>query len=129
MLFDALFQQVDHEKMHKNTAYAGPIATIGHNTCLMVVSSGFYQSPGSPPLGNVHSIIPAHCCGRQNGQQSWSIFLLSFCLLLPWWPLGQYGVSSCPMVASIGFWGGLGHVASGNAICIAPAYHRGHQNS
>jgi hypothetical protein len=40
---------------------------------------------------------------RQNGQQSWSIFSLLFCLLLPWRPPGQYGASSCPMAASSGF--------------------------
>jgi hypothetical protein len=26
-----------------------------------------------------------------------------FCLLLPWRPPGQYGVSSCPMVMASGF--------------------------
>jgi hypothetical protein len=37
----------------------------------------------------MHSIVPVHCRSHQNGQQSWSIFLSSFCLLLPWWRLGN----------------------------------------
>jgi hypothetical protein len=55
-------------------------------------------------------------------------FLLSFHLLLPWRPLGRYGMSSCPMAASSGFRSSPGHAASGNAICIAPAHPCGHQN-
>jgi hypothetical protein len=47
----------------------------------MAASSGFYQSPGPPTLGNACGIIPAHRCSHQNGQQSWSIFLTSFCFL------------------------------------------------
>jgi hypothetical protein len=95
----------------------------------MVASSGFYQSPGPPPFGNLRSIVPAHCLGHRYGQQIRSIFLLSFCLLLPWQPLGQSRVSSCPMAASSGFLGSPGHAALGDAICIAPAHRRGHQNS
>ncbi len=33
-----------------------------------------------------------------------------------------------PMAASSGFWSSRGHAASGNAVCIAPAHCRGHQN-
>jgi hypothetical protein len=54
--------------------------------------------------------------------------LLLFHLLLPWRPLGQYGASSHPMVASSGFWSSPGHAALGNAICIALAHCHGHQN-
>jgi hypothetical protein len=32
-----------------------------------------------------------------------TFILSSFRLLLPWWPLGRYGVSSRPMAASSGF--------------------------
>jgi hypothetical protein len=39
----------------------------------------------------MHGIIPAHCRGHQISQQSLSIVLLLFCLLLPGRPLGQYG--------------------------------------
>jgi hypothetical protein len=53
-------------------------------------------------------------------------FLLSFCLLLPLLPPGQYGASSCQMAVSSGFPDSPGHVALGNAICIALAHHRGH---
>jgi hypothetical protein len=76
-------------------------STIGCKTCPMVVSSGFYQSPGPPPLSDACSIVLAHCRGHQNGQQSWSIFSLSFQLLLPWQPLGQYGASSHPRQRSL----------------------------
>ncbi len=104
------------------------MASIGHNTCSMVASSGFYQSHGSPLLGDACGIVPAHRRGHQYGQQSWSILLLLFCFLLPWQPLGQYGASSYPMAASSGFRGSPGHAASGNAVCIAPKCSHGHQN-
>jgi hypothetical protein len=53
-------------------------------------------------------------------------FLSLFHLLLPWWPLGQYGAGSCPMVAYSGFPGSPGHAPLGDAVCIAWAHHRGH---
>ncbi len=36
----------------------------------MVVFSGFYESPGPPPSGNVCGIVPPHCNDQQNGHQS-----------------------------------------------------------
>jgi hypothetical protein len=57
-----------------------------------------------------------------------TFFLLSFCLLLPGRPLGRYGASSRLMAASSGFRSSPGHAALGNAICIAPVHHCGHQN-
>jgi hypothetical protein len=49
----------------------------------MAASSGFYQSSGPPPSDNVQSIVPAHCCGHQNGHQSWSFFVvMSFAVAL-----------------------------------------------
>jgi hypothetical protein len=39
----------------------------------------------------------------------------------------QYGASSCPMPVSSGFWSSPGHVALGNALCIATADWHGHQ--
>ncbi len=104
------------------------MASIGRNTCPMVASSGFYQSPEPPPSGDVGGMVPGHRCGYQNGQQSWSIYLLSFCLLLPWQPLGEYEVSSRLMVASSGFQSSPGHATLGNAIFIALAHRHGHQN-
>ncbi len=123
-----LFLRVDNEKTRKKPLYACLMASIGHNTHPMAASSGFYQSPGPPPSGNVRGMVPAYCCSHQNGQQSWSIFLLSFCLLLPLRPLGRYGVNSCSMAASSGFWSSPGHAALGKAICIAPAHRHGHKN-
>jgi hypothetical protein len=55
-------------------------------------------------------------------------YLSSFCLLLPWRPMGQYGASSCLMAASSGFWSSPGHAALGNALGVAPADRHGHQN-
>ncbi len=123
-----LFLQVDDEKTCKKLVYACLMVSIGHNTHPVTASSGLYQSPGPPPLGNTWGLVPALCHGNQNGQQSWSIFLSSFCLLLPWQPLGQYRASSCPMAASSGFRSSPGHAALGNAVCIAPAHCHGHQN-
>ncbi len=92
--------------MMKNLKKNGVGVTICNycrNSCPMVALSGLYQSPAPPPLGNARSIVPVHCHGDQNGQQSWSIFSLLFCLLLPWQPPGQYGESSHPMAATSGF--------------------------
>ncbi len=35
----------------------------------MAAFSGFYESPGPPPSGNVHGIAPSHCHCYQNGQR------------------------------------------------------------
>ncbi len=78
-----LFLQVDDEKTWKKQAYAWPIATIGRNTCPMVASSGFYQSPAPPSLGDACGIVPAHLRGSQNGQQSWPIITLFFVCCCP----------------------------------------------
>jgi hypothetical protein len=91
----------------------------------MAAFSGIYQSPKPLLLGNVHGVVPAHHRGHQNGKSFWYIILLSFCLLLPWWPLGQYGASSRLMAASSGFWSSPGHAALGNALCVAPADRHG----
>ncbi len=123
-----LFLRVDNEQTWKNPAYAWRIATIGRNTYPMAASSGFYQSPGPPPLGDARSIVPAHHPSHQNDQQSWCIFSSLFCLLLPWWPPGWYGASSCPMVAPRGFQCSPGHAALGNMSSIAPTHPHGHQN-
>ncbi len=66
--------------------------------------------------------------GHQNGQLCRCICWLLFVCLLPWQPLGRYGASSCLMPASSGFWNSPRHAPSGDAICIAPACRRGHQN-
>ncbi len=84
--------------------------------------------PWTSSIGGCAGIVPAHRRGHQNGQKSWSIYLLLFYLLLTWRPLGQYGASSPLMAASSGFQSSPGHAASGDAICIAPAHCHGHQN-
>ncbi len=73
-----------------------------------------------------------YCTGALPRPSKWpsklAHFLSSCCLLLPWQPLGQYGVISHPMAASSGFPNSPGHAPLGNAICIAPVHRHGHQN-
>jgi hypothetical protein len=45
----------------------------------MVAFSGFYESHEPHPLGNAHSIVPPHCDGHRNGQQSW--YMLHRCFV------------------------------------------------
>ena len=47
-------------------AAAGAIRAI---SLPMVAFTGFYESPGPPPSGNVHGIAPSHCHCYQNGQR------------------------------------------------------------
>ena len=54
-------------------------------------------------------------------------FCIVFCLLSPWWPPGQYGASSCPVVAFSGFYESPGPPSSGNARGIAPSHRHGYQ--
>ncbi len=72
-------------------------------------------------------IIPVHCHGQRNGQQSRCFFII-ICCMGPWWPLGQYGVISCLMAASRGFGYSPGHAALGDVGGIAPTPLHGHQN-
>jgi hypothetical protein len=51
-----------------------------------------------------------------------------FVLLLPWQPPGQYGASSCLMVASRGFRCSPGHDALGDMSSLAATHLHGHQN-
>jgi hypothetical protein len=76
----------------------------------------------------ITNYVPAHCHGHQNGHLCRCICRLLFVCLLPWRLLGRYVASNCPMAASSGFRSSPGHAASGDAIYIAPAHHRGHQN-
>ena len=49
----------------------------------MVAFSGFYESHGPTPLGNVCGIVPAHRHGHRNGQQSGLILHLCFVCCRP----------------------------------------------
>jgi hypothetical protein len=69
----------------------------------MAVFSGFYESHGPTPPGDVRGIVPAHHHGHQNGQQRGGYFASSFSLLSLWWPPVRYGVSSRLMAAFSGF--------------------------
>ncbi len=115
-------------KTSKKLAHVWPIVIIGRNTRLMVVFSGILESPKPPPLGHVRGNVPAHHHGHQFGHLFRVICWLLFVCLLPWWPLGQYRASSCPMLVSSGFWSSPGHAKLGNAICIASAHPQGLRN-
>ncbi len=124
----APFQQVDNEKTRKKQHFFVSLSSIGRNTCPMVVFSGILQSPKPPPLGDVPGTKLAHRHGHQVGHLFRCVYWLLYVCLLPWWPLGQYITSSCLMPSSSGFQSSRGHAALGDAVCIAPAHHRGHRN-
>ena len=56
--------------LKKQPALACPIDTIGSSSCPMAVFSGFYESPGPPPSGDVHRIVLLHRDDHRNGHQS-----------------------------------------------------------
>ena len=56
-------------KCPKQTELACLIGFIRASACLMVASSGFYESHKPPPLGDVRGLVPPHRNGHQNGQQ------------------------------------------------------------
>ena len=57
-------------KSKKRPALACPIDAIGASACPMVACNGFCESHKLLPLGDVHSLVPLHCHGHRNGQQS-----------------------------------------------------------
>ncbi len=118
-----------HLKLLKDSKFAAlqcPFYKIGASARPMVAFSSFYESHKPPSLGDACSIV----------QSQWPLkrpaklvhVPLSFCWLSPWWPPGQYGASSRPMVALGGFRWSPGHAASGDALGIASAYCHGHWN-
>ena len=75
-------------KDSKFAALQCPFYNIGASTRPMAVFSGFYESHGPTPLGDVHGIVPAHRHGHRNGQQSGHI--LHRCFVF-WRPGGRRG--------------------------------------
>ena len=57
-------------KCPKQPTLVCPFDAIGASARPMVAFSGFYESHEPPPLGDACSIVPSHCNGHQNGQQS-----------------------------------------------------------
>ena len=57
-------------KSKKQPALACPIDAIGVSARPMLAFSGFYESHRPTSLGNACGIVPVHCHGHQNGQQS-----------------------------------------------------------
>jgi len=47
--------------------------------CPMAAFSGFYESPGPHPSGDVHGIVPPHRDGHWNGHQSG--YILHLCIV------------------------------------------------
>ena len=57
-------------KCPEQPALACPFDANGASACPVVAFSGFYESHEPPPSGDAIIIVPPHCNGRQNGQQS-----------------------------------------------------------
>ena len=57
-------------KPKKQLALVCPIDAIGVSARPMAVFSGFYESPGPPPSGDVRGIVPPHRDDHRNGHQS-----------------------------------------------------------
>ena len=64
---------------------------IGASAHLMAAFSGFYKSPGPPLSGDMHSIVPSHCHGHQNGKQSGHILHRCFVCCHPGGRQGDMG--------------------------------------
>ncbi len=102
------------------------------NYWLQYSPNGCVQCLQPKPWISSIKLCARYCTGAPPRPSKWPeklfIFLLSFCLLLPWQPLGWYIVNSHPMAASSGFQGSPQHAASGNAVCVAPMCLHGHWN-
>jgi len=68
-----------HDKSKKQPALACPIDAIGASARKMAAFSGFYESPGPPPLVDARGIVPPHCDGHRNGHQSG--YILHHCFI------------------------------------------------
>jgi hypothetical protein len=70
-------------KSKKQPALVCPIDVIGASARPMAVFSGFYESPGHPPSGDGHGIVPPHCDDHRNGHQSGYIIHRCFVCFRP----------------------------------------------
>ena len=66
------------KKLGKTRRWNVRFAPIGRNTRPVAASSGFRCSPGPPPSGDAHGIVPAHRHGQRNGRQVWCFFVVFF---------------------------------------------------
>jgi hypothetical protein len=66
----ALFQQFDNEIYPQSRGRHVRLMPIGVSAHPMAAFSGFQESHGPPPLGDVCGIVPAHRHGHRNSQQS-----------------------------------------------------------
>jgi len=57
-------------KCRNQRALACNIDAIGASARPMTAFSGFYENHGPPPSGDARGIVPAHCDGHWNSQQS-----------------------------------------------------------
>jgi len=114
----ALFQRFDDEIYLWNKGRYVRLMPIRASACPVAAFSGFYGSHEPPPSGNARGIVPAHCNGHQNGQQSGHICCR---------PGGRWGDTE-PVVA---WWRrpvASGHALSGNATCTPSTPPHGHWN-
>jgi hypothetical protein len=123
MSSDALFQQVDHEKKHKNPSECMT------NCC--------YWPQYSPDGGvqwllvkpwTLHWVMCTVMYRRiamaiKTASKVGVCFSCHFICSCTWRLLEQYGASSCLMAASSGFWGSPRHAALGDAVCIVQRAH------
>ena len=113
--------------VQNNWCWRVRLGNIRASARLMAAFSGFYEIHDPPPLGNACDRVPCIAVAIKTAIKVGTCYIF-FCLLSPWWPLGQYGVSSRRMVATSGFWCSPGHAALGDAACIASTPHHGHRN-
>jgi len=114
-------------KNSEKTAFAWLIHSIGRNTRPVAATSGFWSSPGLPPLGDALGIVPAHRHGQRNGRQVWCFFIVFLSACKPCRPPGQYSANTRPMAASSGFRGSHELPPSGDESGIVPAHQLGRQ--
>ncbi len=121
------FVQVDDEKTRKNQ---GRLDRLQLSATIL---TWWWRLVASNKALNLlywamHAVLYRHTTAAIKMATFLGAFVDCFFCLLPWRPLGQYGVSSCPMVVSSSFRSSPGHALLGNAVCNAPAHCRGHQN-
>ena len=92
----------------------------------MVEFSGFYESHGPTSSGHVRGIVPAHCHGHQNGQQSGHILHRCFVFCHPGGCRGDTERGSCLMAVFNGFYESPGPPTLGDARGIAPLHRHGY---
>ena len=98
--------------------------TATPRACPMAAFSGLWK-PWTSSIGQCARYSTVASWWPLKRPSKWVHIKSLYCLLLPWWPPGRYGVSSRP---TSGFRSSPGHAALGDAACIASTPPHGHQN-